>query len=56
MKENREDGGPTLPTTCQGSKQEKGEDAPPQVPWIPPGWSSVYRSLFEEGDAVPEGK
>ena len=28
-KENREGGGPTPPTTCQGSKQEKGEDAPP---------------------------
>ena len=29
MKENREGGGPTTPTTCQGSKQEEGEDAPP---------------------------
>ena len=28
-KENREDGDPTLPTTCQGCKQEKGEEAPP---------------------------
>ena len=32
MKENREDGDPTLPTTCQGSKQEKGEDTRHKFP------------------------
>ena len=42
------------PTTCQRCKQEKSKEASSQVSGNPPRQGTVYRSLPEESDTVPE--